>query len=69
MGMDMVRDPSSWLARAMAGRSPCRAREKVVRWLLILFSSLRMMAQRPHGKYCGSRTAWRQPPDHEILQQ
>jgi hypothetical protein len=39
MGMEMVRHPSRWLGRAMAGRSPCQTREIVVRWLLILFSS------------------------------
>jgi hypothetical protein len=38
LGMLMLRHPSRWLARAMAGRSPCQTREIVVRWLLILFS-------------------------------
>ena len=39
LGMLMLRHPSRWLARAMAGRSPCQTREIVVRWLLVLFSS------------------------------
>ena len=39
LGMLMLRHPSRWLARAMAGRSPCQTREIVVRWLLLQLSS------------------------------
>ena len=53
LGMLMLRHPSRWLARAMAGRSPCQTREIVVRWLLILFSSPQDDAQRPHVEECG----------------
>ena len=38
-GMLMLRHPSRWLARAMAGRSPCQTREIVGRWLLLQLSS------------------------------
>jgi len=66
LGMLMLRHPSRWLARAMAGRSPCHTREIVVCWLLILFSSPQDDAQRPHVEERGARTSWRQPPGHEL---
>ena len=66
LGMLMLRHPSRWLARAMAGRSPCQTREIVVRWLLILFSSPQDDAQRPYVEERGSRTSCWQGPVHEL---
>ena len=66
LGMEMVRDPSSWVGRAMAGRSPMFGEWKT----RPLAPPSALLASGccpwPYILERGSRTCWRQPPTHEL---